>query len=88
MRMEDVKVGMRLRPTLPGAPGPVTVTELTPRGFKYRLDAEAPLIPRRGMRLAADGHEHFGLDGQAMFEPERQCSRDGPGTGGGSSSSA
>lgn len=71
MKMADVKVGMRLRSTFEGTIfSPITVTEITADGFRYSLDEEKALIPRLGMRLAKDGHEHFGFAGEAMYEPE------------------
>lgn len=69
MKMSDVKVGMRLV-SKTGVHSPITVTELTERGFKYSLDREMPLIPRRGMKFAKDGHEHYGVDGESLYDPE------------------
>ena len=71
MTLEDVKVGMRLRSTLSEsrAFSPVTVTELTARGFKYRLDAPVCIHPRLGIAFAAEGHEHFAIDGKVPYEP-------------------
>ena len=71
MKMTDVKVGMRLRSTvsMTAMDQFANVTELTERGFKYSLDAGYPMIPRWGMSVLKDGHEHFGLDGEAHFEP-------------------
>lgn len=69
MKMADVKVGMRLHSTMVGALSPITVTEITERGFKYSLDAPMPLIPRWGMSWAKDGHEHYGYGGEAFYEP-------------------
>lgn len=69
MRMSEVKVGMRLR--LRGHPGypMVTVTELTERGFRYRLDFPMPLVPRLGLIVEQGGHEHFGTpDGDCLFD--------------------
>ena len=68
MKMADVRVGMRLRSTLP-ASGPfkeITVTELTDRGFKYSIDHEAHAY--WGNRYLKEGHEHFGLNGAALFK--------------------
>lgn len=71
MKMLEVAVGMRLRSTLESDRGGpfeyVTVTELTERGFKYSLDDDVPLGPRYGTQLK-DGNEHFGIDGNALFE--------------------
>jgi hypothetical protein len=79
MKMSDVKVGMRLRATLSGSPGTgrdpwslITVTELKERGFKYRLDAPVVVHPRLGIIFAEDGHEHFGYNGEAFYEPVRE----------------
>ena len=69
MKMSDVKVGMRLQSDKLGALSPITVTEITERGFRYSLDGEQPLIPRLGMAYCKDGHEHFGIDGEALYEP-------------------
>ena len=69
MRMADVRVGMRMR--LRGHPGypKITVTELTDKGFRYRLDFPLPLVPRWGMIIEANGHEHFGTaDGECCFD--------------------
>jgi hypothetical protein len=73
MKIADVKVGMRLVSNIPGALSPITVTELTPRGFKYSLDAARPLIPRRGMSLAKDDHEHYGINGETRYEQGELC---------------
>lgn len=71
MKMNDVRVGMRLRPHgICAMFGCVTVTELTERGFKYRLDAPRTHIAREGSWIPVDGHEHFGFNGEALFEPE------------------
>lgn len=68
--MADVKVGMRLRSKVEGGMMfVITVTRLTENGFEYSLDGEYDLIPRWGMRLKKDGHEHYGLDGEALYEP-------------------
>lgn len=67
MKMSDVRVGMRLRSTI-GTPEEVTVTKITERGFEYSLDEEKSFIPRWGMRFAKDGHEHFGVNGEAYYE--------------------
>jgi hypothetical protein len=69
MRMCDVRVGMRLRSTLPNdILSPITVTELTERGFTYSIDREMPFIPRDGLYFRKDGHEHFGFNGEAFYE--------------------
>jgi hypothetical protein len=72
MKMSEVAVGMRLRSTLSSVGGDITVTEITERGFKYRYDAPAVMHPRLGIALAADGHEHFGLNGEALYEAVQQ----------------
>ncbi len=72
MKMSEVKVGMRLRSTVVRSGSPdefANVTELTEKGFRYSLDAGYPMIPRWGMSVNKDGHEHFGLNGDALFEP-------------------
>jgi len=69
--MSEVKPGMRLRSTVSyhGAPDEfANVTELTDKGFRYSLDAAYSMIPRWGMSVNKDGHEHFGLLGDALFE--------------------
>jgi hypothetical protein len=70
MKMSDVKVGMRLRSVGRQVPMEefVTVTEITERGFKYSIDEAYAMIPRLGMSMAKDGHEHFGIGGEALFE--------------------
>jgi len=70
MKMSDVKIGMRLVSTIGGGPSfsPITVTEITERGFKYKLDAPVPFIP--GQTIMVEGHEHYGLNGEAFYEPE------------------
>lgn len=67
MRLEDVKVGMRLKSIFNGRE--VTVTELTEKGFKYSYDQVVSLIPRRGLSLAKDGHEHYVINGEVLYEP-------------------
>lgn len=73
MKMSDVKVGMRLVSSLPGAHSPITVTKLTVRGFKYDLDEAKCIHPRLGMTVAKTGHEHFGVNGDALYEPEKSA---------------
>lgn len=68
--MADVKVGMRLRSKFEGGIlSVITVIGLTKTGFTYSLDGEYDLIPRWGMRLKKDGHTHYGLNGEALYEP-------------------
>jgi len=71
MKMIDVKVGMRLRaPLWAGRREEIEVTEITPRGFKYRIPDDLPVIsPHWSMQMARDGHEHFGVNGEALYEP-------------------
>ncbi len=70
MKMSDIKVGMRLRSTLPQDSGTVkefvTVTAITSRGFNYSMDADFPLGPRYGVQLKY-GNEHFGFNGIAFY---------------------
>lgn len=75
MKMSSVRPGMRLRSTLHVTPMEqfITVTALTPKGFLYSLDAGYPMIPRWGMSVLKDGHEHFGFNGEALYEPVYQC---------------
>ncbi len=68
MKMSDVKVGMKLHSDMPGALSPITVTKITERGFKYKIDAPRPYIPRWGMTINADGHEHYGYEGETFYE--------------------
>jgi hypothetical protein len=72
LKMVDVTVGMCLRSTLGGGPRcDVLVTEITERGFIYDLCIEEEslsFIPRWGMSIKKRGHEHFGLNGDALFE--------------------
>ena len=72
MKMLDVKVGMRLHSDAPGALSPITVTEITERGFKYKIDAPVPIIPRWGMTYSIDGHEHYGHKGYTNYEPIKE----------------
>ena len=71
MKMSDVKIGMRLRSTVSQSPAftPITVTEITNKGFKYSIDAPMPFTARDGSWFEKDGHEHFGLDGESFYEP-------------------
>ena len=69
MKMSDVKVGMRLVATCEGMAAPVTVTEITGHGFKFSIDDLESWIPKLGMNLAKDGHEHCGYEGEALYEP-------------------
>lgn len=78
MRMDEVKIGMRLRHIgeyVHPAERWITVTELTERGFKYSLDSGYCAHPRLGMTISASGHEHFGIEGNSLYElqskPER-----------------
>lgn len=69
--MSEVRIGMRLLSTVSGADdGVITVTEITDRGFKYDLgpDARLDLIPRLGLSMIRQGHEHFGYNGEALYE--------------------
>lgn len=69
MKMVDVRVGMRLVSTIAGGPAfsPITVTEITKRGFRYKLDAPVCLHPLMG---TTEGGEHFGHDGECFYTPE------------------
>lgn len=72
MKMSAVRVGMRLRPRDDYGfriYGPATVTEITPEGFKYDLDEDVPGCPMPLMTTLAKEHHHYGLDGEALFEP-------------------
>lgn len=69
MKMSDIQVGMRLKSKLAGDFGPITVTEITDKGFKYSYDREYEFIPRWGMSFAKDGHEHFGVNREALYTP-------------------
>jgi len=64
MKMSDVKVGMRLKPTIGDMPE-VTVVELTDLGFKYKYDE--PLF--LGLRIGVShGGEHYGYLGDALYD--------------------
>jgi hypothetical protein len=65
MKMIDVKVGMRLKSTQVGAFSPIEVTEITEKGFKYKLDKPHFLMP--GHTVIEDGHEHYGFNGETVF---------------------
>ena len=70
MKIADVTVGMRLASDAMRPFSPITVTEITERGFKYRLDADVLGWPRAGCRVIADGgSEHYGMDGVTPYEP-------------------
>jgi hypothetical protein len=75
MKMSSIQPGMRLRSTISRVPMEefITVTELTESGFRFSLDAEYVMITRWGMTMAKDGHEHFGFNGEAFYEPVYQC---------------
>ncbi len=72
MKMVDVKVGMRLRSTMISRPWDIIeVTEITARGFKYRVPDDQPVVsPHWSMPFLRDGHEHFGIAGDALYEPD------------------
>ncbi len=73
MKLCDVRPGMWLQPK-PGIGGflnehcGIYVTELTECGFKYTTIGVQSLIPRWGMSLPREGREHFGIDGEALYE--------------------
>jgi hypothetical protein len=70
MKMADVRVGMRLRSTVSNRDEEIEVTEITPRGFKYRIPDDREVVsPHWSMPMARDGHEHFGVNGDALYEP-------------------
>ena len=74
MKMSDVKVGMVLKSTYDyDVFGPITVTELTEKGFKYthapktmKIGYSAPGIPEFG---TTSGGEHYGSNGEINYEP-------------------
>ena len=68
MKMADIRVGMRLESEKHRPFSPITVTELTERGFKYSLDAAVPGWPRAGQSADKDNHEHYGYDGLTDYE--------------------
>lgn len=76
MRMEEVRVGMKLNSLLISQQPfyPVEVTEITEKGFKYRLDERENLciVPRMGLCMQRDGHEHFGVNGNALFDEAKE----------------
>jgi hypothetical protein len=76
MLMEDVRVSMKLNSLLIAQQPyyPVEVTEITEKGFKYRLDARENLciVPRMGLVMQLDGHEHFGVNGNALFDEHKE----------------
>lgn len=73
MRMSDVQVGMWLRPKI-GLGGflneecGIFVTEITEHGFKYTTVGVQSLIPRWGMYAPREGHEHYGINGECLYE--------------------
>lgn len=69
LRMEDVKVGMRLRDPDDyyfQQSGVLTVTEITDRGFKYDAERGYSLGARHGF-VEAKGREHFGVEGFCRY---------------------
>jgi len=77
MKMSDVKVGMRLKSTSEyDVFSPILVTEITENGFKYKCEPKsvkigylAPGIPEFGVM---SGGEHYGVNGEALYEPLEQ----------------
>lgn len=73
MKIEDVKVGMRLRNSFSNChPNEkyVVVSDITEKGFKYTLCAGGySLIPRLGTFVKAEGHECFSKNGEILYEP-------------------
>lgn len=67
MKMSDVKRGMTFMMSEFGQ-RIVVVTELTDKGFKYKyVDGQTISIhPRLGLTMAAEGHEHYGLNGEVI----------------------
>jgi len=55
MKMAAVQVGMRLESDKMRPFSPITVTEITERGFKYKLDAPVPNWPSVGSRASKSG---------------------------------
>ncbi len=72
MRMDEIKVGMHLKPKT-GNGNTILVTEITDHGFKYSIHPDEEIIHllpvRYGKCTLRDGHEHFGFNGEAFFEP-------------------
>lgn len=71
MKMSDIRVGMKLRAKFSHVPehGDIEVTELTERGFKYRLLHGAYCLhASSGLMMLANGHEHYGVNGDAQYE--------------------
>lgn len=71
MKMADVTVGMKLRDLDDyyfAQSGVLTVTEITPRGFKYDAERGYSLGARHGF-VEAKGREHFGVDGECRYVP-------------------
>jgi hypothetical protein len=83
MKMSEVRIGMRLRSTVEpkecitviGSPAVWATPEQINIGFAYSLDSAKPLIPRMGMSVAKDGHQHYGLNGFALYEPVSRLTR-------------
>jgi hypothetical protein len=71
MKMSEVVVGMRLRSIYPKPwPEEIVVTQITTAGFIYRIPDDMALVnPHWSMPLLRDGHEHFGIDGEALYQP-------------------
>jgi len=67
--LSQIRVGQRLRSTLPGKHNQAIVTALTDSGFLYRIpDDEEVLHPHWSMSLARDGHEAFTIRGEVFWE--------------------
>ncbi len=71
MRMDEVRVGMHLKPSFGG--NTILVTELTELGFRYSIHPDEEIIhpypARYQMPMLREGHEHFGLNGECFYEP-------------------
>lgn len=65
LKMSEIKVGMRL--IAENSINPITVTEITDKGFKYEFDDEIDFVPRWGLRFSKAGHEHYGYNDQSFY---------------------
>lgn len=75
MKMCDIRVGMKLQSTISDFEAkyyPITVTEITERGFKYIHALRSMKIANQGGIPefgTTEGGEHFGFNGRAFYEP-------------------
>lgn len=70
IKMSEVYVGAWLVSIVPNqadSEGPIFVTDITERGFKYSCERTRSFIAREGSYFPREGHEHFGHDGVTFY---------------------